>query len=82
MKRLKAVQLNPKTLKFVRDDSGIEVEITLDEVKQLGEEDSKFRRGIVTSKETLTTIIDASIHELNRLREETSESRLRLLHWH
>lgn len=33
VKRLKAVQLNPKTLKFVREDSGIEVEITLDEVK-------------------------------------------------
>jgi len=79
VKRLKAVQLNPKTLKFVRDDSGIEVEITLDEVKRLGEEDSKFRRGIVTSKETLTTIIDASIHELNRLREETSESRLKII---
>ncbi|EFB2687026.1 DEAD/DEAH box helicase [Escherichia coli O157:H7] len=79
VKRLKAVQLNPKTLRFVRDDSGIEVEITLDEVKRLGEEDSKFRRGIVTSKETLTTIIDASIHELNRLREETSESRLKII---
>ncbi|WP_433690303.1 DEAD/DEAH box helicase [Kosakonia cowanii] len=79
VKRLKAVQLNPKTLKFVRDDSGVEVEITLDEVKKLGEEDSKFRRGIVTSKETLTTIIDASIHELNRLREETNESRLKII---
>ncbi|BEM36046.1 helicase [Serratia marcescens] len=79
VKRLKAVQLNPKTLKFVRDDSGIEVEITLDEVKRLGEEDSKFRRGIVTSKETLITIIDASIHELNRLREETNESRLKII---
>lgn len=79
VKRLKAVQLNPKTLKFVREDSGIEVEITLDEVKRLGEEDSKFRRGIVTSKETLTTILDASIHELNRLREETNESRLKII---
>jgi superfamily II DNA or RNA helicase len=79
VKRLKAVQLNPKTLKFVRDESGVEEEITLDEVKRLGEEDSKFRRGIVTSKETLTTIIDASIHELNRLREETSESRLKII---
>ncbi|WP_336766926.1 DEAD/DEAH box helicase [Pantoea ananatis] len=79
VKRLKAVQLNPKTLKFVRDDSGAEVEINLDEVKRLGEEDSKFRRGIVTSKETLTTIIDASIHELNRLREETKESKLKII---
>ncbi|MEZ2586680.1 DEAD/DEAH box helicase [Kluyvera intermedia] len=79
VKRLKAVQLNPKTLKFVRDESGVEVEITLDEVKRLGEEDAKFRRGIVTSKETLTTIIDASIHELNRLREETSENKLKII---
>ncbi|MER1652456.1 DEAD/DEAH box helicase family protein, partial [Enterobacter cloacae] len=79
VKRLKAVQLNPKTLKFVRDDSGLEVEITLEEVKRLGEEDPKFRRGIVTSKETLTTIIDASIHELTRLREETSESRIKII---
>ncbi|EKS6732690.1 DEAD/DEAH box helicase family protein [Enterobacter asburiae] len=79
VKRLKAVQLNPKTLKFVRDDSGLEVEITLEEVKRLGEEDPKFRRGIVTSKETLTTIIDASIHELTRLREETSESKIKII---
>lgn len=79
VKRLKAVQLNPKTLKFVRDESGVEVEITLDEVKKLGEEDAKLRRGIVTSKETLTTIIDASIHELNRLREETGENKLKII---
>lgn len=79
VKRLKAVQLNPKTLKFVRDDDGQEIEITLEEVKRLGEEDSKFRRGIVTSKETLTTIIDASIHELKRLRNETGESKLKII---
>jgi len=79
VKRLKAVQLNPKTLKYVRTSDGVETEVSLDEVRQLGEEDADFRRSIVTSEETLNTIVDASIRELDRLRQETGEGRLKII---
>lgn len=79
VKRLKAVQLNPRTLRYVRREDGQELEVGLDEVRRLGEEDADFRRSIVTSTETLNTIVDASIRELRRLREETGEGRLKII---
>lgn len=77
VKRLKAIQLNPRTLRYVRREDGQEV--GLDEVCRLGEQDADFRRSIVTSTETLNTIVDASIRELYRLRKETRECRLKIL---
>ncbi len=79
VKRLKAVQLNPKTLKFLRHENGQDIEIELDEVIRRGEEDSEFRRGILTSSETLTTIVDASIRELEKLRTANNENRLKII---
>lgn len=79
VKRLKAVQLNPRTLRYVRREDGQEIEVGLDEVRRLGEEDADFRRSIVTSTETLSTIVDASIRELRRLREETGDVRLKII---
>lgn len=79
VKRLKAVQLNPRTLRYVRQEDGQEIEVSLDEVRRLGEEDADFRRSIVTSAETLKTIVDASIRELDRLRAETGENRLKII---
>lgn len=79
VKRLKAVQLNPRTLRYVRRDNTQEIEVTLDEVRRLGETDADFRRSIVTSSETLNTIVDASIRELDRLRAETGEGRLKII---
>lgn len=79
VKRLKAVQLNPRTLRYVRRDNEQEIEVTLAEVRQLGETDADFRRSIVTSAETLNTIVDASIRELDRLRAETGENRLKII---
>lgn len=79
VKRLKAVQLNPRTLRYVRRDNEQEIEVTLAEVRQLGETDADFRRSIVTSTETLSTIVDASIRELDRLRAETGENRLKII---
>lgn len=79
VKRLKAVQLNPRTLRYVRRDGGAEIEVGLAEVRRLGEEDADFRRSIVTSTETLNTIVDASIRELDRLRKETGEGRLKII---
>ncbi|ARR15390.1 DEAD/DEAH box helicase family protein [Xanthomonas citri pv. citri] len=79
VKRLKAVQLNPRTLRYVRREGEAEIEVSLAEVRQLGETDADFRRSIVTSTETLNTIVDASIRELARLRAETKEGRLKII---
>ncbi|MFK7695565.1 DEAD/DEAH box helicase [Paenibacillus sp. HJGM_3] len=74
VKRLKAVVLNPRTLKYVRREGGRQIEVDLDEVKLLGETDADFRRSIVTSEETLYTIVDASIRALNRIRQQSGNS--------
>lgn len=79
VKRLKAVQLNPRTLRYVRREDDQEIEVSLDEVRQLGETDADFRRSIVTSTTTLNTIVDASIRELDRLRQQTGERRLKII---
>lgn len=79
VKSLKAVQLNPRTLRYVRRDDGQEIEVGLDEVRRLGEEEADFRRSIVTSAETLNTIVDASIREMSRLRAETGDNRLKII---
>ena len=79
VKRLKALQLNPRTLRYVRREDEEEIEVGLAEVRQLGEEDAGFRRSIVTSTETLNTIVDASIRELYRLREDTGEQKLKII---
>ncbi len=79
VKRLKAIVLNPATLKYVRREDQQEIEVSLPEVYRLGEQDSGFRRSIVTSQETLSTIVDASIRELDRIREETSEKRHKII---
>ncbi|WP_140798958.1 DEAD/DEAH box helicase [Myxococcus xanthus] len=79
VKRLRALQLNPRTLKYVRREDGREIEVSLDDVRRLGEQDADFRRSIVTSSETLNTIVDASIRELDRLKEESGESRLKII---
>lgn len=79
VKSLKAVQLNPRTLRYVRREDGQEIEVGLSEVLRLGEEEADFRRSIVTSAETLNTIVDASINELQRLRNETGDNRLKII---
>ncbi len=79
VKQLKAVQLNPATLRYVRRGEDKEIEVSLAEVIKLGEQEADFRRSIVTSKESLATIADASIHELHKLRENTGENRLKII---
>jgi superfamily II DNA or RNA helicase len=79
VKRLKAVVLNPRTLRYVRRADGQEIDVTLEEVRRLGEEDADFRRSIVTSEETLATIADASIRELQKLRKTTGDNRLKII---
>lgn len=79
VKRLKAVVLNPRTLRYVRREDGQEIEVQLEEVRRLGEQDADFRRSIVTSTETLSTIIDASIRELDKRRQAADDNRLKII---
>jgi superfamily II DNA or RNA helicase len=79
VKSLKAVVLNPRTLRYVRNEDGQEIEVSLDEVRRLGEQDADFRRSIVTSAETLNTIVDASIRELDRLRVASGDRTLKII---
>lgn len=79
VKKLMAVALNPQTLRYVRREDGEEIEVSLEEVRRLGEEEADFRRSIVTSAETLATILDASIRQLNRLRGETGNNNLKII---
>lgn len=79
VKQLKALVLNPRTLRYVRNEDDGEIEVDLDEVRRLGEEDADFRRSIVTSTETLNTITDASIRELDRLRAESGDNSLKII---
>lgn len=79
VKRLKAVVLNPRTLKYVRREDGREIEVSLQEVVKLGENDAGFRRSIVTADATLQTIVDASINEMRRIREESGDSRHKII---
>jgi superfamily II DNA or RNA helicase len=80
VKSLRAVVLNPRTLRYVRrGDRGQEIEVPLEEVIRLGEEEADFRRSIVTSTETLNTIVDASIRELQRIRAATRDQRHKII---
>lgn len=79
IKRLKAKVLNPESLKYVRDNGGVEVEVTLDQIRTLGETDATFRRSIVSSEESLKTIVDCSIRELQALRARTGDNRHKII---
>lgn len=79
VKRINGHRLSPQTLKYVRNDGEAEIEVPLEEVRRLGEVDASFRRSIVSSEETLTTIVDASIRKLNAMREATGEKRLKII---
>lgn len=79
VKRLRAKMLRPTELRYIDRSSGGERIIGPDEVRDLGETDAEFRRGIVMSEETLGSIVDQSITELRRLRDETGEQRLKII---
>lgn len=79
VKRLKAVVLNPRSLRYVRRQDGEEVQVSLEEVRRLGETDADFRRSIVTSEETLYTIVDASIRALQRIRRDTENDKHKII---
>lgn len=79
VKRINGHRLNPKSLRYVRQEGGAEVTVELDEVRRLGETDAKFRRSIVSSEETLSTIAEASVRKLQELQQKTGEKRLKII---
>ncbi|MCY1504077.1 hypothetical protein D9M68_382330 [compost metagenome] len=79
VKRLRAKMLSPDSLRYVDRSSGVERVIGPAEVAQLGTDEAEFRRGIVMSDETLGSIVDQSVNELRRLREQTGERRLKII---
>ncbi len=79
VKRVAAKMLRPSELTYVDQSSGEECTIELEDVIRLGQEHAEFRRGIVMSDESLSSIVDCSIGELRRLREETEEQRLKII---
>ena len=79
VKSLSALVLNPSSLRFVRHEDGEEIELQLEDVRRLGEEDPEFRRSIVTSEDTLKTIVDASIGALRKLRRNSGEGKLKII---
>lgn len=79
VKRINGYRLNPSTLHYVRREGEAEVEVPLDEVRRLGEVDAGFRRSMVSSEASLTTIAEASRQKLFELRDKTGESRLKII---
>ncbi|MEX0646067.1 MAG: DEAD/DEAH box helicase family protein [Parvularculaceae bacterium] len=79
VKRLRATMLRPTELRYVDRSDDRERLIGADEVRELGETDAEFRRGIVMSDESLGSIVDQSIIELRNLREATGERRLKII---
>jgi len=79
VKRLRAKMLRPTALRYIEREGGRERIVGPDEVRQLGEDDAAFRRGIVMADETLGSIIDCAVGELRRLRTETGEQRLKII---
>lgn len=79
VKRLAAKMLRPSELTYIDRSSDAERTIQLEEVISLGQESAEFRRGIVMSDNTLASIVDCSIGELRRLREESGDQRLKII---
>lgn len=79
VKRLNAKMLSPDELVYIDSSSGEERKIGVQEVRELGESNAEFRRGIVMSNETLDSMVSYSIQELEKLRTETGENRLKII---
>jgi superfamily II DNA or RNA helicase len=79
VKRLSAKMLSPSELRYVDRTDGQERVIGIDEVRRLGETDAEFRRGIVMSDGTLSSIVDQTIGELQRLRRESGNNQLKII---
>lgn len=77
VKNLKAIVLNPEKMKYII--FGSEEEIDLKRIVELGKELPAFRRAVVSSKESLDSIVNASITELRRIRQEANDERPKII---
>lgn len=76
---LRAVRINPRNLRYVERQGGNEVEVSIEQIRALGETDAKFRRTIVMSPASLASIVDASIQRLNGIRQRTGDNRHKII---
>ena len=79
IKRLSAKMLRPSSLTYIDTTTAERRTIGVQEVIALGRQDAEFRRGVVMSDESLSSIVDCAIGELHRLRTETGEQRLKII---
>jgi superfamily II DNA or RNA helicase len=79
IRQLRAVRINPRNLRYVERQGEREVEISIEEIRALGETDAKFRRTIVMSPASLASIVDASIQRLNGIRQRTGDNRHKII---
>ncbi|MFZ1125736.1 MAG: DEAD/DEAH box helicase family protein [Candidatus Baltobacteraceae bacterium] len=79
IRQLRAVRVNPRGLRYVEQRGGEEVEIPIEDVRRLGENDAKFRRTILQSDASLTSIVDASIQRLRQMRARTQDGRHKII---
>ncbi|EPG64638.1 DEAD/DEAH box helicase [Leptospira wolffii] len=77
VKNLKAIVLNPEKMKYLI--LGSEEEIGLERIVEFGKELPAFRRAVVSSKESLDSIVNASITELKRIRQEARDDRPKII---
>ncbi|MDP9025283.1 MAG: DEAD/DEAH box helicase family protein, partial [Candidatus Eremiobacteraeota bacterium] len=79
IRRLRAVRINPRNLRYVERIGNAEIEVGIDDIRALGESDAKFRRSILMSPESLASIVDASIQRLQGIRTRTGDARHKII---
>ncbi|MEL7568812.1 MAG: DEAD/DEAH box helicase family protein, partial [Dehalobacterium sp.] len=77
VKRIKALEIKPQRVQYGNNNESITIEGN--DIRVFGETDAGFRRNIVTLATTRDSIVDVSIQELQRMRELTSEPRLKII---
>ncbi len=79
IRQLRAVRINPRNLRYVERQGEAEVEVSIEQIRALGETDAKFRRTIVMSPTSLASIVDASIQRLTAIRKRTGDNRHKII---
>lgn len=79
IRQLRAVRINPRNLRYVERQGEAEVEVSIEQIRALGETDAKFRRTIVMSPASLASIVDASIQRLFGIRARTGDNRHKII---
>ncbi|QGP56999.1 hypothetical protein PsalMR5_04522 (plasmid) [Piscirickettsia salmonis] len=61
VKDLKAIAISPTSLKYIKKVNDKEIEIPLEEIREMGESDTEFKRGVLTSPETVDSVVNQSL---------------------